>query len=177
MSWSPAQIRTRLKFSYNPSIFPFKVTGQDRQELVIASNVRLTALLRGIGSVLIEVRGSRGSKIEFPGTNFASWTLSQYAHRSRDLTDALPCNWRSIMKRFGIHLTMALGILALAACGNTTGDRGLSGAGIGAAVGAVGGALVGAPLAGAAIGAGVGAATGALTSPSTVDLGKPVWER
>jgi osmotically inducible lipoprotein OsmB len=37
--------------------------------------------------------------------------------------------------------------------------------------------LVGAPLAGAAIGAGVGAATGALTSPSSVDLGKPVWER
>jgi osmotically inducible lipoprotein OsmB len=36
---------------------------------------------------------------------------------------------------------------------------------------------VGAPLAGAAIGAGVGAATGALTNPSTVDLGKPVWER
>jgi osmotically inducible lipoprotein OsmB len=81
------------------------------------------------------------------------------------------------MKRVGINLAMAIGMLALAACGNSTGDRGLSGAGIGAAVGAVGGALVGAPLAGAAIGAGVGAATGALTSPSTVDLGKPVWER
>ena len=73
------------------------------------------------------------------------------------------------MKRVGINLAMAIGMLALAACGNSTGDRGLSGAGIGAAVGAVGGALVGAPLAGAAIGAGVGAATGALTSPSTVD--------
>ena len=81
------------------------------------------------------------------------------------------------MKRVGFKLATVVGLLALAACGETTGDRGLSGAGIGAAVGAVGGALVGAPLAGAAIGAGVGAATGALTSPSTVDLGKPVWER
>jgi osmotically inducible lipoprotein OsmB len=75
------------------------------------------------------------------------------------------------------RISMALFLLALAACGETTGDRALSGAGIGAAAGAVGGALVGAPLAGAAIGAGVGAGTGALTSPSQVDLGKPVWER
>ena len=81
------------------------------------------------------------------------------------------------MKGVGFKLAMVAGMLVLAACGDTTGDRGLSGAGIGGAVGAVGGALVGAPLAGAAIGAGVGAATGALTSPSTVDLGKPVWER
>jgi osmotically inducible lipoprotein OsmB len=81
------------------------------------------------------------------------------------------------MKGVGFKLAVVAGMLALTACGDTTGDRGLSGAGIGAAVGAVGGALVGDPLAGAAIGAGVGAATGALTSPSTVDLGKPVWER
>ena len=81
------------------------------------------------------------------------------------------------MKGVGFKLAVVAGMLALAACGDTTGDRGLSGAGIGAAVGAVGGALVGDPLAGAAIGAGVGAATGALTSPSQVDLGKPVWER
>ncbi len=81
------------------------------------------------------------------------------------------------MERTVIRLATAIGLLALAACGQTTGDRGLSGAGIGAAVGAVGGALVGAPLEGAAIGAGAGALTGALTSPSTVDLGKPVWER
>jgi len=81
------------------------------------------------------------------------------------------------MTNLGPKLTLAIGMLALTACGQSVGDRGLSGAGIGAAAGAVGGALVGAPLAGAAIGAGVGAATGALTSPSTVDLGKPVWER
>ena len=72
---------------------------------------------------------------------------------------------------------MAVILVGLAACGQSTGDRALSGAGIGAAAGAVGGALVGAPLAGAAIGAGVGAGAGALTSPSQIDLGKPVWER
>ena len=81
------------------------------------------------------------------------------------------------MRTILVKISMACGLLALAACGDTTGDRGLSGAGIGAAAGAVGGALLGAPLAGAALGAGVGAATGALTTPSTVDLGKPVWER
>jgi hypothetical protein len=69
------------------------------------------------------------------------------------------------------------GALAMAGCGTSPGDRGLSGAGIGAATGAVAGALVGAPLAGAAIGAGAGAAIGATTSPSTVDLGRPAWEQ
>jgi len=67
--------------------------------------------------------------------------------------------------------------LALAGCGTTVGDRGLSGAGIGAASGAVIGAIVGAPLAGAAIGAGAGAAAGMITTPSQVDLGKPVWRQ
>jgi osmotically inducible lipoprotein OsmB len=71
---------------------------------------------------------------------------------------------------------IAVGI-ALAGCGTTPGDRGLSGAGIGAAGGAVVGAMVGAPLAGAAIGAAGGAAVGAASSPSAIDLGKPVWER
>jgi osmotically inducible lipoprotein OsmB len=74
------------------------------------------------------------------------------------------------------RMTLLAGALALAGCGTTTGDRGLSGAGIGAATGAVAGAFVGAPLAGAAIGAGVGAGIGAATTPSQVDLGKPVWE-
>jgi osmotically inducible lipoprotein OsmB len=83
----------------------------------------------------------------------------------------------SAMKHGVVKLSLAVGLLVLGACGESTGDRGLSGAGIGAAAGAVGGALLGAPLEGAAIGAGVGAAAGALTSPSTVDLGKPVWER
>src|SRR6185312_5951112 len=76
-----------------------------------------------------------------------------------------------------VAIPLALLALGLAGCGTTPGDRGLSGAGIGAAGGAVAGALVGAPLVGAAIGAGAGAAAGAATSPSTIDLGTPVWER
>lgn len=67
--------------------------------------------------------------------------------------------------------------LALAGCGTSVGDRGLSGAGIGAASGAVIGAMVGNPLVGAAIGAGAGAVAGAVTTPSQVDLGKPVWRQ
>ena len=74
-------------------------------------------------------------------------------------------------------IILALASFALAGCGTSTGDRGLSGAGIGAATGAVAGALVGAPLAGAAIGAGAGAAIGAATSPSNIDLGRPVWNQ
>jgi osmotically inducible lipoprotein OsmB len=69
----------------------------------------------------------------------------------------------------------ALLILPLAACGNSTSDRALSGGGIGAAAGTVGGLLVGAPLEGALIGGALGAGAGALTSSSQVDLGKPVW--
>lgn len=67
--------------------------------------------------------------------------------------------------------------LALAGCGTSVGDRGLSGAGIGAASGAAIGAMVGNPLAGAAIGAGAGAVAGMVTTPSQVDLGKPVWRQ
>ena len=71
---------------------------------------------------------------------------------------------------------IALSTLGLAACGNTSGDRALSGAGIGAGVGLVGGALVGAPVTGAAIGAAAGAGTGALTDENQIDLGKPFWK-
>ncbi len=69
--------------------------------------------------------------------------------------------------------------LGLAACGQTVGDRALSGAAIGAGTGAAVGAIAGPVGAGtgAAIGAGAGAITGAVTSPSAIDLGKPVWER
>jgi osmotically inducible lipoprotein OsmB len=79
------------------------------------------------------------------------------------------------MTRSAISLLAAA--VLLSACGTSPGDRGLSGAGLGAATGAVIGAIVGGPvLAAAAIGAGAGAATGLVTAPSTVDLGKPVWE-
>src|SRR5216683_6639945 len=64
----------------------------------------------------------------------------------------------------------------LSACGDTTEDRAVSGAGIGAAGGAVVGAVTGlGPVGGALIGAAVGGAAGALTDSSQVNLGKPVW--
>lgn len=66
---------------------------------------------------------------------------------------------------------------ALTACGSTTGDRGLSGAGIGAAAGTAVGAVTGLGIIeGALIGAGAGGLTGALTDEDTIDLGKPWWE-
>ncbi len=67
--------------------------------------------------------------------------------------------------------------LALSACGNTTQDRAMSGAGLGAAGGAaVGAATGGNLLGGALLGGAAGAAAGALTDEKDVNLGKPVWK-
>jgi peptidoglycan hydrolase-like protein with peptidoglycan-binding domain len=80
-------------------------------------------------------------------------------------------------QKLGLSI-VAVGLpLVLAACGNTTEDRALSGAGIGAA----GGAIIGAvtplgPVGGALIGGAVGATAGAVTDSSQVNLGKPVWK-
>ncbi len=66
----------------------------------------------------------------------------------------------------------------LAGCGTATGDRAISGGGIGAAAGAVVGAVTGlSVLQGALIGTGLGAAFGGLTDADTVNLGEPVWKR
>ena len=78
------------------------------------------------------------------------------------------------MKKFFL-VAAAFSALALGACGTTTTDRAVSGAGIGAGVGAVGGLLLGSPVEGALIGAAVGGGTGALTDTSQVNLGKPAW--
>ncbi|HEY9538168.1 MAG TPA: YMGG-like glycine zipper-containing protein [Kiloniellaceae bacterium] len=65
----------------------------------------------------------------------------------------------------------------LSACGSSTGDRGLSGAGIGAAAGTAVGVVTGLSIVeGALIGAAAGGLTGALTDEDTIDLGKPWWE-
>lgn len=78
-------------------------------------------------------------------------------------------------------LVSVLTIIALAigisACGSSTSDRAISGAGIGAAAGAVGGALLGSPGTGAVVGGAVGAGVGAATDKDDIDLGKPVWRR
>lgn len=71
------------------------------------------------------------------------------------------------MKALAVVLLAAT---ALAACGTTTTDRTVSGAGIGAGIGLLGGPP------GVVVGALVGGAAGAVTSPSQVDLGRPVWE-
>lgn len=67
--------------------------------------------------------------------------------------------------------------LVLSACGSSTGDRGLSGAGIGAGAGAVVGAVTGLTVVeGALIGAAAGGLTGVLTDEDDIDLGKPLWD-
>jgi hypothetical protein len=72
------------------------------------------------------------------------------------------------MRTIAMGITVAVAASALAGCGTTMGDRGLSGAMIGGAAGLV----VGGPLAGMVVGAGVGM----LTEPSQVNLGQPVWK-
>ncbi len=70
------------------------------------------------------------------------------------------------------------GALLAGACGNTTGDRALSGGGLGAAAGLAVGAVTGVTLLeGALIGGAVGAAAGALTDSNQVDLGRPAWKK
>lgn len=67
-------------------------------------------------------------------------------------------------------------LAVVSACGDTTGDRALSGGALGAGAGAVGSAVLGGnPVTGAIVGGAVGAATGGLTKRKDVDLGKPVW--
>jgi len=75
------------------------------------------------------------------------------------------------MKRTISALTLAAGMtLALGGCGQTTGERavsgGLIGAGGGAAIGAIAGGGRGAAI-GALAGGATGAAAGALTTPSS----------
>ena len=73
-------------------------------------------------------------------------------------------------------VAMITALTLLTACGDSTGDRALSGGGIGAGVGTVGSVILGAdPITGAVVGGAVGAATGGLTKKKDIDLGKPVW--
>ncbi|PWS37220.1 hypothetical protein DFH01_10195 [Falsiroseomonas bella] len=73
-------------------------------------------------------------------------------------------------------LAIVIGCAAmLGACGQTTGDRAVSGGLLGAGAGAAIGSLTGSAGTGALLGGAAGAAGGALTSPSQVDLGRPAW--
>ena len=79
------------------------------------------------------------------------------------------------MRMAGLSLVLAV---SLGACGSTSEDRGLSGAGIGAAAGAVVGAVTGLSIVeGVLIGAAAGGITGLATDKSQVNLGDPVWKK
>ena len=80
------------------------------------------------------------------------------------------------MNRTTIAIATMLAALSLTACGSSTGERAISGGGIGAGVGALGGFMLGAPIEGALIGGAVGAGTGALTDPDQINLGRPIWK-
>lgn len=76
------------------------------------------------------------------------------------------------------HSSTVLAAIAIAvlftvtACGNTQGQRALSGGAIGAGAGTVGAVLLSAnPVAGAVIGGAVGAVTGAATDKRQIDFG------
>jgi hypothetical protein len=70
-----------------------------------------------------------------------------------------------------LSITILCLVLSLAACGNTKGERALSGGGIGAGVGAVGSVVTGgSPVTGAVVGGVIGAAAGALTDKDQIDL-------
>ncbi len=74
--------------------------------------------------------------------------------------------------RSGMLITLlAVGSIALSACGQSPGCRAVTGAGIGAAGGAVIGALAGNPLMGAAAGAVAGGAVGGLTTQNQINAG------
>lgn len=79
------------------------------------------------------------------------------------------------MKRITLPVVLALAAVSLGACGYSQGDRALSGGLIGAGTGAAIGSLSGNAGTGALIGGVGGAAVGALTSPSSVNMGRPIW--
>lgn len=67
-------------------------------------------------------------------------------------------------------------IIALAGCGQTQGDRALSGGALGAGAGLAVTAVTGGSLAaGALVGGALGAVGGAATSERNINLGKPAW--
>ena len=81
------------------------------------------------------------------------------------------------MKALHQTIVAVIALTSLAACGNTKGDRALSGGAIGAGVGALGSSVTGgSAVTGAVVGGAVGAAAGALTKSKDIDLGKPIWK-
>ncbi len=82
-------------------------------------------------------------------------------------------------RRLALALPLLGAALLLGACGNSSLDRGVSGAGIGAGTGAAVGAIFGGVgvVPGALIGAAVGGGTGVLSSKQQIDIGDPIWRQ
>ncbi len=77
-----------------------------------------------------------------------------------------------MVPKFAASTIAVLSIAALAGCGDTPGQRALSGGAIGAGTGAIIGAATGGNVGtGALIGGGVGAIGGAVTNKNQVNLG------
>lgn len=75
------------------------------------------------------------------------------------------------MRRLLLNATLLAGLIGLSACGNSTSERVLSGAGVGAATGAAAGAVTGGSVGGGALlGGAAGAGVGAVTDEDQVDL-------
>jgi osmotically inducible lipoprotein OsmB len=75
------------------------------------------------------------------------------------------------MKTINLAILLSVTALTLSACGNTRGERALSGAGVGAGAGALGSVITGGSVGGGALlGGAVGAAVGGLTDKDTVSL-------
>jgi osmotically inducible lipoprotein OsmB len=80
---------------------------------------------------------------------------------------------RKILKSISTLLMTVALIATVNACGETKGERAISGGAIGAGAGAAVGAVTGGSvLGGAVIGGAAGAATGALTDEDDIDLGE-----
>lgn len=68
-------------------------------------------------------------------------------------------------------MMLSIACLLVAACGDTRGERALSGGGIGAGVGALGAAATGGSVVGGAVlGGAAGAVTGAVTDKDDINL-------
>ncbi len=79
---------------------------------------------------------------------------------------------------FRLACAMVIVAFTVAGCGNTTEERGISGAGIGAGAGAIIGAVTGLSIVeGALIGAAAGGLTGMFTDESQINLGDPAWKK
>lgn len=98
-------------------------------------------------------------------------------HRTQtQATPTAPHTKRSFA-RAAFAVPLLCGALLLGACGTSSVDRTVSGAGIGAGTGAAVGAIFGGVgvVPGTIIGAAVGGASGLASSPQQIDLGQPVW--